>query len=193
MNWVDLVILAVILLSALIGFMRGFVREVLGIGAWVLAAFVAVTWFHPAQQLARRYIDNPDIADPVAFVVLFLLVLIVLSIVAGWIGRLARASPLGGVDRSLGVLFGLVRGFVLFIAIYIGCGMLLPADHWPPPVQRARSLSYIYAGAAWAANQLPAQYRPHVVPPPAGRQATAAELLQASPSGKAMAPPAARN
>jgi membrane protein required for colicin V production len=191
MNWVDLVVLAVIAVSALIGLMRGLVREVLGVGAWVLAAFAAVSLYHSAQPIARRYIANPDIADPVAFVVLFLIVLIVLSILAGWIGRITRASPLGGLDRSLGLVFGIVRGIALFIAIYIGCAMLLPVDRWPPPVLQARSLPYIYGGAAWATSQVPPQYRPRVAPPP-GRETSAEALLQANPAGSALSVPAAR-
>jgi membrane protein required for colicin V production len=193
MNWVDLVVLAVLALSGLIGFMRGLVREVLGIGAWVAAVLVAMNYYAPAQAIARRYIANPDIANPLAFAVLFLVVLLLLSIIAGWIGRVVRGSPLGGLDRSLGVVFGLLRGAALAVAVYIGGGMLIPVERWPPPVLQARGLPYIYNGARWAAAQLPPTYRPRVEPPPQGPETKAALLLQATPSGRARAVPAARN
>lgn len=193
MNWVDCVVLAVLALSGLIGFLRGFVREVLGIAAWVAAAIVTMRLYEPAQALARRYIDNPDIANPVAAGVLFIVVLIILSIIAGWIGKLVRTSVLGGLDRSLGVVFGLVRGAALAVAVYIGGGMLVPVDRWPPPVLEARGLPYIYGGAAWVVTQLPPNYRPKVDAPPQGPETRAAMLLQANPAGRVQAAPLVRN
>ena len=187
MNWVDLVVLAVLALSGVIGFMRGLVRETLGVGAWVAAGVVAAAYYPNAQEIARRYIANPDIANPVGLGVLFLVVLIVLSIVAGWIGRLVRASPLGGLDRTLGILFGVLRGAALVIVVYIGGAMLIPVDRWPPPVLQARSLPYIYGGAAWAATQVPQGYRPRIDAPPQGPETKAALLLQALPTGRALA------
>jgi membrane protein required for colicin V production len=192
MNWVDLIVLAVLALSALIGFLRGLVRETLGIGAWVAAAVVAARYYPRAQEIARRYIDNPDIANPVGLGLLFLAVLIVLSILAGWIGRLVRDSPLGGLDRTLGVVFGLLRGAALVIVVYIGGSLLIPVTRWPPQVLQARSLPYIYTGASWAATQVPQAYRPRIDAPPAGADTRAALLLQAAPAGRALAAPVAR-
>jgi membrane protein required for colicin V production len=192
MNWVDLVILAVLALSALIGFLRGLVRETLGVGAWVAAAIVAARYYPSAQDYTRRYIDNPDIANPVGLAALFLAVLIVLSILAGWIGRVVRASPLGGLDRTLGVVFGLARGAALVIVVYIGGALLIPVDRWPQPVLQARSLPYIYGGATWAAAWVPQAYRPRIEAPPPGADTRAVQLLQALPTGRALAAPAPR-
>ena len=185
MNWVDLAIIAVIVVSALIGWMRGFVREMLGVGSWALAAYVAISWYGTAAPFVRTYIPNPDIANPVAFGAVFLVVLIVLSIIAGIIGRSTRDSSFSALDGTLGIAFGAVRGAVLLFVAYIGAGMLLPPDRWPPEVQQARSIPYIYDGSMWLVSVVPNTYRPIIVAPPSGRETRAADLLQAAPSGNA--------
>ena len=188
MNWVDLAILAVIVLSALIGWMRGFVREMLGVASWGLAAYIAVVWYGTASPFVLTYIPNPDIANPVAFGSVFLVALIILSVIASMIGRLARDSSLSTVDGTLGIVFGVARGAVILFCAYIAGGMLLPADRWPPVLQEARTLPYIYSGAMWVASLVPTPYRPNVAAPPSGRETRAADLLQANPSGSALGP-----
>jgi membrane protein required for colicin V production len=188
MNWVDLVILAIVAFSGLLGLMRGLVREVLGLGAWIGAVVAAVYGFSAAQPIARRYIEDPNIADPVAFGAVFVVVLILLSIVARIVGGVVRGSVLGGLDRTLGLVFGLVRGAVLLFVAYILGGMVVPANSWPPALQQARSLPVVFDGAAWVAGQLPPQYQPRVYPPPAGGSPAAEALLRALPQGRIFGP-----
>ena len=59
---------------------------------------------------------------------------IVLMFVSHWIGAIVRGSVLGGLDRTLGLLFGLVRGAALVVFAYILAGVVLPIDRWPPQV-----------------------------------------------------------
>ncbi len=189
MNWVDLAILGVLVVSALLAFMRGFVREVLGIGSWIGAGFFAMWAFPFVKDRFHGWIANPDIADPVAFGAMFLAGLLFLSVVAGMLGSVVRGSVLGGVDRTLGVAFGLARGAALIVFAYIAGGMIVTPDRWPDPVLQARSLPYAYAGAIWAVSFLPDEYRPRVLAPPAGREARAADLLHATPQGRALGQP----
>ncbi|MBN9559825.1 MAG: CvpA family protein [Alphaproteobacteria bacterium] len=193
MTWVDLVVLGVLAVSALLAFMRGFVREVLGIGAWVAAVLVAIWAFPYARPQFREWLGTPDLVDPVTFAVVFVVTLLVLLLICHWIGALVRGSVLGGVDRTLGLVFGLVRGAALVVFAYIAAGLVVPVDRWPDPVLQARSLPAAYAGAAWAAAQLPPDYRPKLQPPPAGRQTTAEDLLRAAPVGRATNRPLARD
>jgi membrane protein required for colicin V production len=185
MTWVDLAVLGVLAMSALLAFMRGLVREVLGIGAWAGAIVAAIEAMPTARGFVRQWITEPIWVDPAAFLSVFLVTLIVLSIVARLIGRLVRGSVLGGVDRTLGLVFGLARGAALVILAYILAGLVEPLDHWPAPVLEARALDPAYQGASWAVQQLPADYRPRIYAPPSGREATAEALLRATPQGRA--------
>jgi membrane protein required for colicin V production len=193
MTWVDFVVLGVLAISALLAFLRGFVREVLGIGAWVGAVMASVWAFPFARPRFREWLGTPDLVDPVTFGAVFIVVLIVLLLVSHWIGALVRRSVLGGLDRTLGLVFGLVRGLALVVVAYVVAGLVIPVDRWPDPVLQARTLPIAYEGAAWAMAQLPPEYRPRLSPPPPGRETTAAALLHAIPQGRATAKPFVRD
>ena len=187
MTWVDAVVLAVIVISGLLAFLRGLVREVLGIGAWVGAAIVAV-WATPfvRPHFQNWLRDHPGLAEPIAYLVLFLVSLAVLLIISHRISRVVRGSALGGLDRTLGLVFGLARGAALIVLAYIIAGWLGgPMQTWPRAVLEARSLEPAYEGAAWVVGRLPVAYRPRVDAPAAGRQPTADALLRAVPQGRA--------
>ena len=160
MNWVDAVMLAVIALSALAGFLRGFAREALGLAAWIAAALLASRCYAAGLPLARRWIDDAQLADVVCFVIVFVVILIALSVLAGLLSRLVRFSVLGGIDRVLGAGFGILRGAVLLVLAFIVLGVVVAPEHWPDPVREARSLPYLHAGASYALARAPERWRP---------------------------------
>ena len=189
MNWVDSLVLLVVVISAIVAFARGFVAEVLGIGAWIGAFFVASATAHLLRPTMRVWLGSADIADPASYAAVFLVALIILSVVTGMIGGMVRASMLGGIDRTLGVVFGLARGVVIVAAVYIGASSAIPSDRWPDAVAQTRSLPHIYTIALWLVRFMPPEYRPSVPRPPEPRPTSAAELLHATPQGRATARP----
>jgi len=188
MNLVDLAVILIVAVSALLGLSRGLVRELLGLGSWILAGIGAYRFGPAAIPMSRQAIGNPDIADAVAYIVVFVILLIVLSLLANLIGRMVRVSALGGLDRTLGLVFGIARGAIILMAAYIPVAAALPPERWPEPALRARSLPLIYQGAVWVAAQLPEAHRPVVPAPPASPPTTAADLLHATPEGHALGP-----
>ena len=188
MNWVDLTVLALVALSSLVAFARGLVREVLGIGAWLGASAAAVAAFGTVSPFARGAIADQTAADAAALGGVFLVVLLVLWLIARRVSDAVRRSAVGGLDRSLGLVFGAARGAALLVIGYILAGLVIGADQWPAPVREARSLPIIHQGAVWTVAQLPPDYRPAVAPPPTGRTTSAAALMRAIPVGRALGP-----
>lgn len=186
MTWVDLVVFGFLAISGLLAFVRGLVREVLGIGAWIGAVAAAILGLPTMRGVVRNWFSTPEWVDPVSFIVVFLVALIVLMMIARAIGGFVRGSALGGIDRTLGLVFGLARGVAVVIVAYIVGQMVFPIERWPDAVLNARVLSPTYDAARWVRDQLPELYRPHTLdPPPAGREATAEALLRANPQGRA--------
>lgn len=120
MNTVDIIVIAVVAISALIAFLRGFVREVLTVGSWIGAALVTLYGYGMLAPQFEEWIPKSKLfADIAASFVLFTASLIVLSLISHTIAKFVRGSALTAVDRSLGLLFGLVRGAILVSLAYM--------------------------------------------------------------------------
>ncbi len=180
MTWVDFAVLGVIAVSGILALSRGLVSEVLGLGAWIAAAAVAFYGYPLLEPHVAEWTGfSLDIAQIISVGAIFLVALMVFAVITGRIGAVVRESALGGVDRTLGLVFGLARGAVLVIAAYIAAGMFTSTDRWPDPVKDARSLPIVADGAAWLVSLLPPALRPPVATPPVRVMPTAADLMRA--------------
>lgn len=188
MTWVDGVVLGVVALSALFSMVRGFVREVLGVGAWIGALLACLKFYTPVQPFVASLLPKSlqHFAIYGAMAAVFLVVLIILSLVSGLIGGLVRDSALSGLDHSLGILFGIARGAVIVFLAYIALGLAEPSSAWPAPVANARLLPMAYQGANWIAGLLPQQYRPKIQPLPSAPPPSADKLMQQPVAGSAL-------
>jgi membrane protein required for colicin V production len=155
MTSADLIIIAILALSALLAFMRGFVREVLSIGAWVGAALATIYGFPLLQPFARKYIEVALFADIAAGVSIFVVALIILTVLSHALSKNVRGSALGAVDRSLGLLFGLVRGAVLVCLAYLVMAWAIPQEDRPVWIAESRTLPLVQQGADLLLKILP--------------------------------------
>lgn len=128
MNWADWVILSILVVSSLISLKRGFVKEALSLANWFLAFFIAMTFRAVLSTLIEPYIAAPSLREMVAFASLFALTLIVGAMVNNLIVEVVRITGLGGTDRTIGMVFGLLRGFILIMAILILVPPIVPID-----------------------------------------------------------------
>ena len=165
MTYVDAIALAVLAISALAGLVRGLVREVLGLAAWVIAAWGAVQLYPALAPTTHGWFSDPTTGDILAYAIGFIVLLILFSVLANLGARFIQFSALGGLDRILGLLFGLLRGAAVLVLAYILVGLVLPTAEWPAVVQHARGTPLVYAGAVWTAERIPKTYRPALAPP----------------------------
>ncbi len=154
-NVTDLTILVILGLSAAFAFFRGFVHELLAIGSWIGAGVVTLYGFPVAQPEARKYIGSPLIADMVAGIAVFLIVLIVLSIATRLLSRRVRDSSLGPLDRSLGLLFGALRGAVLVCIAWLMLLWVVPREDHPDWITEARGLPLVERGGDLLTRLIP--------------------------------------
>ncbi|HKY91863.1 MAG TPA: CvpA family protein [Nevskiaceae bacterium] len=123
MNWADYSILALILLSALIGALRGFTRESLGLATWIVAILVAVLFGKAVAASLESHIAAPLIRVSVAYGGLFLAALLIGGIVTAIIVSRVRESRFSSADRTAGAGLGLIRGAVT-VALLVMVGMM---------------------------------------------------------------------
>jgi membrane protein required for colicin V production len=113
LNSVDQGILALVALSALLGLLRGMVREVLGLVGLVLGILVALNFYADGARKLARWIADPTVAQAAAFFGVLILVWLGFAIVGHSLRRLLRFLKLGWLDRLGGLVFGLARGALL--------------------------------------------------------------------------------
>ncbi|NJO34155.1 MAG: CvpA family protein [Rhodospirillales bacterium] len=148
LTYLDAALLAVALLSGLLAMYRGLTREVLSILSWIVAA-AAVLYFvlyhrQTAEQLAVQFHAPLAVAQVVVGGIIFLVVLIIVHLITARISDTILDSRIGIIDRILGFVFGVVRGFVLIVIPYMFYESFVPnpADQFPW-VRDASSLPYI--------------------------------------------------
>ena len=113
MSVVDIFIIVTVVISLLIGLFRGFIREILSLLSWLGALWLGYAYATLGASYLEPYITQPPLRVVVAFAAIFIVALIGFSIISYLLYRLLSIAGVSGVDRSLGMLFGLVRGFAI--------------------------------------------------------------------------------
>lgn len=153
MIWIDFVILGIIGLSAVISLMRGFVREALSLAVWVLAFWVAWTFFRKLA-LQLDWFTVPSVRLGAAFLILFIATLMVGALVNFLMGQLVDKTGLSGTDRLIGILFGAARGAILVAILVLLAGLTpFPNDPW---WKESQLIGYFQELAIWLKQLLPA-------------------------------------
>ena len=131
MNWFDLAIIAIVLLFAVIGVIRGFIREVLSLLSWILAFWLAFTFADATSYLLEPYIEAPVLRVIAAFAALFISALLLFTVISFLVHKLLAVSGIKGTDRALGGLFGAVKGLVIIAALMLFAHeTVLPQEKW---------------------------------------------------------------
>ena len=137
-SYLDLGLIVVVLISAFLAMLRGFTREVLAIASWGAAALAAI-YLHPlALPYVKPYIAKDVIALAVAAAAVFFVTLIAVSLITIKLSDAILDSKVGALDRSLGFLFGAVRGLLLCVIAFVFFNWLVPAQTQPGWVKTAR-------------------------------------------------------
>ena len=156
-NGLDIAVCVVLLISALLAFIRGFVHEVLSVAAWA-GALAAATYGLPyARPFAHKIIPFGWAADAAAATVIFLVVLIVLGMMSHAIAMRIQKSALNNLDRTLGFVFGLGRAVLI-----LGVGLIvvdwLTDRERPIWVRSAKTLPIIESAATGIKAVVPASF-----------------------------------
>jgi membrane protein required for colicin V production len=151
--WIDVVILALIVLSAILSLFRGFVREAVALITWLVALWVAMAFYEDLAAILSQWISLPSAQRITAFAVLFICVLLLGAIVNFLASKLVNKTGLTGTDKLLGIVFGVARGGVIVAILVLLAGLTpLPQDPW---WQDSQMLGYFQELAMWMRSYLP--------------------------------------
>lgn len=150
---------AVVLLSAWIAYLRGFVRELFSLATWV-GAVVATAYFYPqASTFVRQHIETQLAADLAAGIGLFFVSFVGLRLVGGAIAESIASSDHNAIDRAAGFLFGMLRGVLLLVIAYMAFTWYVPEAEQPDWLTNAKVTPMLREGARELEKVLPAGWK----------------------------------
>jgi membrane protein required for colicin V production len=151
----DMIVLAVMLLSGLLAMIRGFMREILSIAAWATAAIATLYGFPKLLPQAKAYFQNDTIAAIAVIAGVFIGTLVVATVITSKVSDMVLDSRIGALDRTLGFLFGLGRGLLIVVVAFLFFAWLVPDKQQPDWVRSAKSLSVLQSTGNWLMTMLP--------------------------------------
>lgn len=159
-NWLDLFIIGLLGLSALVGLVRGLVREVLSLVSWGLAIWVGITFSGTLEGYLESSIPSPTARIAAAFGILFILTLLITGMIGFLLTRMLESTGLSGIDRFAGLLFGLARGvLIIAVLVFLARSTPLPKEAWWRDSQLMPMFQSI---ALWLESQLPPGFVPRL-------------------------------
>jgi len=156
-NGLDYAIVGVIAASALLSLIRGFVREVLSLVAWILAFWAALSFNQVVAASLAGALSNAPARQVVAYFGIFLATLLAVGLVNRLITGLLERVGLAGTDRVLGMVFGAARGVVVVSALLFVLGLTpLREEPW---WRQALLVDYFQFLSVWVVEQMPGEWR----------------------------------
>jgi membrane protein required for colicin V production len=154
-TWLDLLLLAIMLVSGLLAMIRGVMREVLSVAAWASAAAATVLLYERLLPFAEANLGAGTLAKVAVILGVFLLTLLIASIITARISNMVLDSRIGALDRSLGFVFGLARGLLIVVVAFYLFAWFVPANKLPEGVRDAKSREALQATGQWMVSLLP--------------------------------------
>ena len=146
-NPADQTVFGIILVSALFAFVRGFIKELLSVAAWLGAAFAAIYGRPYLEPFVLEFISEPLFVTAIASSSIFIATVVLLSLVGHLIAGRIKDSMLSALDRSLGFLFGVVRGGVLISLAFLVLTLVRSPEEHPKVLREAKTAPFIAMGA----------------------------------------------
>lgn len=148
LNVFDTVVLAILGLSTLIAFFRGFVKEILSLGAWAGAAAITVYSLPYVTELVKPHFAHETMASGVAALGTYITALVCISLLNSVIFKfLKEGSDVGMLDNLLGLGFGALRGAFIISLGFLLFSLIINKDQYPEWVEQAQTKEYVEKGA----------------------------------------------
>ncbi len=159
----DIIMVSVVLISSVVAFFRGFIKEMLTIVGLGGAAVISVLFGARLGEFLERWFVDPEQEDQVyltfipaevmsmgvGYIALFIFTFLALAVMGYFLSKGAEAAGLGPIDRSLGVLFGIFRGALVVSVIYFSFSIFIEEGEEPQFMKDSKLLPFVSAGVDW--------------------------------------------
>jgi membrane protein required for colicin V production len=143
MNWLDIVLLVILVASVVTSFRKGLTREIIGLVSVVLGLLLGAWFYGSAAALVQPYLSSPTAANFAGFFLVFCGVVLAGSLLSFVLGKFLKVTGLSIFDHTLGAGFGLVRGTLIAVALIMGVMAFSQGGKPPESVVNSRMAPYL--------------------------------------------------
>lgn len=159
MNWLDYVLLLILLYSVVTAFRKGLTREIVGLVSVVLGLLLGSWFYGSASALLTPYVSSPTAAKAGGFFLVFFGVVLAGSLLSFVLGKFLHVTGLSFFDHLLGAGFGLIRGGLIAVALIMGIMAFSQDGKAPSAVKNSRMAPYLVQGSRVFAAMAPHELR----------------------------------
>ncbi len=139
MNWLDIFLVLVLLLSTVSAWRKGFSREVIGIGAALVGLICGIWFYGIAGAFLLPYVSSPQVANFIGFFIVFIGCVVLGAVTSAIISRFVKTVGLSWFDHFLGAVFGVIRGTLLGLAVITALPSVIGKKTGHTPSEKRRT------------------------------------------------------
>ena len=152
---VDLIYIAITVLSLIKCYKKGFVLSVLSMAKWLLAYVITLMIFPRAKPYLKDVIDNEYVLDIGLGIAIFIVVIFLVLMINKGISKAIRYTGIGSLDTVFGFFFGFIRAYIISICIFSGIHIVYNYDKWPINLDKSYTFPYLKKGSNYLLKELP--------------------------------------
>jgi membrane protein required for colicin V production len=152
---IDLFFLVLLIFSVIQCTNRGFVLSLLAASKWLLSYIVTLYLFPKAKPFVSDFSKNEHVLDIILGVSIFIIILFIILMINKSIGKVIKYTGIGGIDKSFGFFFGILRTYVVCICIFSTVNNFFDYKNWPIDVDSSLTFPYIEKGSSFLSNEFP--------------------------------------
>jgi len=152
---IDLIYLAITLLSLIKCYKKGFVLSVLSMAKWLLAYIITLLIFPRIKPYLKDVIDNEYVLDVGLGVGIFVIVIFLVLMINKGISKAIRYTGIGSLDTIFGFFFGFIRAYIISICIFSGIHIVYNYDKWPINLSKSFIFPYLEKGSNYLLKEFP--------------------------------------
>ena len=152
---IDLIYIAITVLSLRKCYKKGFVLSVLSMAKWLLAYVITLMIFPRAKPYLKDVIDNEYILDIGLGIAIFIVVIFLVLMINKGISKAIRYTGIGSLDTVFGFFFGFIRAYIISICIFSGVHIVYNYDKWPINLNKSYTFPYLEKGSNYLLKVFP--------------------------------------
>ena len=152
---IDLIYIALTILSLIKCYKKGFVLSVLSMAKWLLAYVITLLIFPKIKPYFKNIIDNEYVLDVGLGVAIFIIIIFLVLMINKGISRAIRYTGIGSLDTIFGFFFGFIRAYIIAICIFSGAHIVYNYDKWPVNLNKSYIFPYLEKGSNYLLKEFP--------------------------------------